>query len=188
MSHVTADVSPILMENIHLSLTYGCAWGHRAEKGTCGGLCVCMIPVTLNPTPYFSISSDQISRVFFSLISICPCPPLCTPSSHCPLALNLPLSRSLAFCVLWPPDTFSDPPVLADSTRFTWQRNSVIQPYWWQINQCYLFFPCLCFHRFLSVTLVFVKKNLGQLNCLTSPKEQTEMQAEDSGKDRTHVI
>lgn len=50
MSHVTADVSPILMENIHLSLTYGCAWGHRAEKGTCGGLCVCVCD-TCDPKP-----------------------------------------------------------------------------------------------------------------------------------------
>lgn len=178
------------MENIHLSLTFTVLPEAIKQKKSPAVVCVCVscvIPVTLNLTPYFSISSDQISRVFsawylFALAL------LCALHHHIALSISLSLAPSFSFCVLWPPDTFSDPPVLADSTRFTWQRNSVIQPYWWQINQCYLFFPCLCFHRFLSVTLVFVKKNLGQLNCLTSSKEQTEMQGEDSGRDRTNVI
>lgn len=67
-----------------------------------------------------------------------PLPPLAAPD----LILHL--------CVLQPLDTFSDssPSVGRQRAFQPGGHNAAILTNQWQINQCYLFFPCLCCHRF----------------------------------------
>lgn len=65
-----------------------------------------------------------------------PLPPLAAPD----LILHL--------CVLQPLDTFSDssPSVGRQRAFQPGGHNAAILTNQWQINQCYLFFPCLCCH------------------------------------------
>lgn len=79
----------------------------------------------------------------------------------CPCSLSsllfLPCHPDLILhlCVLQPLDTFSDssPSVGRQHAFQPRGHNAVILTNQWQINQCYLFFPCLCCHRFFFLLL-----------------------------------
>lgn len=91
----------------------------------------------------------------------------------CPCSLSsllfLPCHPNLILhlCVLQPLDTFSDssPSVGRQHAFQPRGHNAVILTNQWQINQCYLFFPCLCCHRFFFCYFVVCQDlNFAQLN------------------------
>ncbi len=98
--------------------------------------------------------------------------------TSCPCSLS---SRLFLPCHLWLPPRSHPPPLCPLTTwhlfRFipiSWQtacispggHNAAILANQWQINQCYLFFPCLCCHRFFFFCYFAVcgDLNFAQLN------------------------
>jgi len=160
----------------HLPLTFTAepeATQRHQPPAVC--VCVCVIPMTLNLTPYFSISSDHISSSFFSAWYLFALALLHALHHHIAfsLSISLFLAPSFSFCVLWPPDTFSDPvgrqhtfhlAVEFSDPALSMADKSMLSlfpmPLFPLISFCYL--------------AVCEDLNLAQLNCLTSPKEQTE--------------
>lgn len=97
------------------------------------------------------------------------CSPFMPPVCHlllfhtlCPCSLSsllfLPCHPDLILhlCVLQPLDTFSDssPSVGRQHAFQPRGHNAAILTNQWQINQCYLFFPCLCCHWFFFFFLL----------------------------------
>lgn len=169
------------MENIHLSLTFTAepeaTQRHQPPAVyVCVFVCVCD---TYDPKPdsLFLNLIRSHQQLFFSAWYLFALALLHALHHHIAFSLSISLSLFLApsvsFCVLWPPDTLSDPvgrqhtfhlAVEFSDPALSMADKSMLSlfpmPLFPLISLCYL--------------AVCEDSNLAQLNCLTSPKEQTK--------------
>lgn len=172
---LSALVLLTFMENTSLFDLYCWAWGHTAAPATCS-VCVCVCD-TYDPKPdsLFLNLIRSHQQLFFSAWYLFALALLHALHHHIAfsLSISLFLAPSFSFCVLWPPDTFSDPvgrqhtfhlAVEFSDPALSMADKSMLSlfpmPLFPSISFCYL--------------AVCEDSNLAQLNCLTSPKEQTE--------------